>query len=134
MYHRWIKKTSYGRFLPGAILSINSQVTMIKKSQYASAGRVKTIKKISSENHLVNFVVIILGRFPINKTQNWRFYITSSDLVKILTFSTLIPPKTLISGPKKISHSWFPDRILWRIRKKLIFCPRGLWLMPKSVS
>jgi hypothetical protein len=27
------KKTSYGRFLPGAILSINSQVTIAKWSQ-----------------------------------------------------------------------------------------------------
>ncbi len=33
MYHRWTKKTSYGNFLPGAILSINSQVTIAKWSQ-----------------------------------------------------------------------------------------------------
>ena len=33
IYHSWTKKTSYGRFLPGAILSINSQVTIAKWSQ-----------------------------------------------------------------------------------------------------
>jgi len=33
MYHSWTKKTSYGRFLPGAIPTKNSQVTMAKWSQ-----------------------------------------------------------------------------------------------------
>ena len=33
IYHSWTKKSSYGRFLPRSILSINSQVTIAKWSQ-----------------------------------------------------------------------------------------------------
>jgi hypothetical protein len=36
----------------------------------AGAGRLQTIKKFLSQNHIENLVVIILGRFPINETQN----------------------------------------------------------------
>ena len=39
-------------------------------TKFAIAGWVQTIKKILFPNHIENFVVIILGRFPINKTQN----------------------------------------------------------------
>jgi hypothetical protein len=42
-------------------------------TRYAIAGRVKTIKKNLSQNRIENLVFIILGRFPINKTQKWRF-------------------------------------------------------------
>ena len=38
-------------------------------TKYAEAGRAQTMKKYSSQNRIENFVVIILGRFPINKTQ-----------------------------------------------------------------
>jgi hypothetical protein len=38
-------------------------------TRYAGAGRVQTIKNIFSQNRIDNFVVIILDRFPINKTQ-----------------------------------------------------------------
>jgi hypothetical protein len=41
-----------------------------KITKYAGAGRVQTIKKFSSQNHFENFVVIILGGFLINETQN----------------------------------------------------------------
>ena len=39
-------------------------------TKYAGAGRVQTMKKFSSQNRIENLVVIILGRFPINETQN----------------------------------------------------------------
>jgi hypothetical protein len=38
-------------------------------TRYAGAGRVQTIKKQFSQNRLENLVFIILGRYPINKTQ-----------------------------------------------------------------
>ncbi len=38
-------------------------------TKYSGAGKIQTMKKISSQNHIENFVVIILGRFPINKTK-----------------------------------------------------------------
>jgi hypothetical protein len=41
---------------------------MVTKS--AVAEWVQTMKFVSSQNHMENFVVITLGRFPINKTQN----------------------------------------------------------------
>ena len=39
-------------------------------TKYAGVERVQTIKKFSSQNRIENLVVIILGRFPIKKTQN----------------------------------------------------------------
>ncbi len=63
------KNTIWKVYARGTILSINSQVSMAKKfPKYAGAGRVQTIKKFSSHNHIENFALIILGRFPINKT------------------------------------------------------------------
>jgi hypothetical protein len=41
-----------------------------KITKYAGAGRVQTIKFFSSQNHTEKLVLVILGRFPINKTQN----------------------------------------------------------------
>ena len=42
-------------------------------TKYADVGRAQTIKFFSSQNRIENLVLIILGRFPINKTQKWRF-------------------------------------------------------------
>jgi hypothetical protein len=78
-------------------------------TKFAVVGWFQTMKFFSSQNHIDNFVVIFLGRFSINKTQNWRFWTTFSVLVKIFTFSTLTPPKTLISGPKKKSRPNFME-------------------------
>jgi hypothetical protein len=36
---------------------------------YARAGRLQAIKKFLSQNRTENLVLIIFGRFPINKTQ-----------------------------------------------------------------
>ncbi len=38
-------------------------------TKFDVAGWVQTMKFFSSKNHLENFVVIILGRFPLNETQ-----------------------------------------------------------------
>jgi hypothetical protein len=39
-------------------------------TKFAVAGWVQTMKFFSSQNRIENLVVIILGRFPINETQN----------------------------------------------------------------
>ncbi len=39
-------------------------------TKFAVTGWVQTMKFFSSQNHKVKLVCIILGRFPINKTQN----------------------------------------------------------------
>jgi hypothetical protein len=58
------------RFLPGAILSKKSQVTIAKWSQSMLVpDRVQIIKNNLSHNRIEKLVLIILGRFSFNKTQ-----------------------------------------------------------------
>jgi hypothetical protein len=42
-------------------------------TRYAGAGWVQAIKNFLSQNRIENLVLIIMGRFPINKTQKCRF-------------------------------------------------------------
>jgi hypothetical protein len=38
-------------------------------TKFADTGWIQTLKFFSSQNHIENFVLIILGRFPVNETQ-----------------------------------------------------------------
>ena len=60
------KKVSAGSYPLNKFPSDHSKMF----TKFAVAGWVQTIKKILSQNHIENFIVIILGRFLINETQN----------------------------------------------------------------
>jgi hypothetical protein len=68
--YRETRKTPYGEFLQGTILSKKSPSDHSEMdTKYAGAGWVQTIKSYLSQNRIENLVCIILGRFPIDKTQ-----------------------------------------------------------------
>ena len=64
IYHRWTKKNSIWKVFygvhPHKKFPINHSEMVTK---FAVAGWVQTMKFFSSQNHIENFVVIILGRF-----------------------------------------------------------------------
>jgi len=65
----FIWKVSYGSHPPKKFPSDHGKMV----TKFADTGWIQTLKFFSSQNHKENFVVIILGRFPINETQNCRF-------------------------------------------------------------